>query len=276
MRLDPAGRLLFALFAWPLLVIQENRMTQPTDLSSKSKSALPSASESALRSTRGSDTALLVAAVLTLAAWGYGLFGVGTDRDQGDVYRILFVHVPVAWCAFVWVIAGAVFAVRLFFSPARAQGLDRSSQACVELGTLFAALALLTGSIWGRPTWGRWWDWDPRLTSTLVMFLVTCGYHILRSFTPDVRARRTVAAVVALLGALNVPIVYFSVNLWRSLHQPQSIVANQSNMSGDIKLALWVNVFALLALSIALYRVRRQSIAAKETLEMLRAEQGLA
>lgn len=226
--------------------------------------------------TRGTDAALLITGLITLAAWGYGLFGVGADRDQGQVYRIIFVHVPVAWCAFVWVIAGAVYGVRLFLNPAKAQGLDRSSQACVELGTLFAALALLTGSIWGRPTWGRWWDWDPRLTSTLVMFLVTCGYHILRSFTPDIRARRTVAAVVALLGALNVPIVYFSVNLWRSIHQPQSIMVRESTMSGDIKLALWLNVFALLAFSIALFKVRRQGIAAKETLEMQRAEQGLA
>jgi len=146
----------------------------------------------------------------------------------------------------------------------------------MELGTIFAALALITGSIWGRPTWGRWWDWDPRLTSTLVMFLVTVGYHILRSFTPDAKARRTVSAVVALLSALNVPIVYFSVNLWRSLHQPQSFVAGKSNVSDDIRIALWINVFAMIAFSIFLYRARRQGIAAKETLEILRAEHGNA
>ena len=104
------------------------------------------------------------------------------------------------------------------------------------------------------------------------MFLVCCGYQILRAFTPELGARRTTAAVVAILSALNVPIVYFSVNLWRSLHQPQSFVAKSSPVSADIKMVLWFNVFALLVFSIALYRLRRQSIASKETLETLRAE----
>jgi heme exporter protein C len=211
---------------------------------------------------------------LLLASWAWGLWGVGADRDQGEVYRIIFVHVPVAWCAFVWVIAGAVFGVRALLQPTKAERFDRSSQSSMELGTLFAALALITGSIWGRPTWGRWWDWDPRLTSTLVMFLITCGYHILRSFTPDVKSRRTVAGVVALLSALNVPIVYFSVNLWRSIHQPQSFVTRASNVSSDISQAMWLNVLTMLVFSIAVYIVRRQSIAARETLEVLRAEHG--
>lgn len=225
-------------------------------------------------STRGSDAFLAVSAVLMLATWAWGLWGVGADRDQGEVYRIIFVHVPVAWSAFVWVIAGAVFGVRALVQPAKAERFDRSSQACMELGTLFAALALVTGSIWGRPTWGRWWDWDPRLTSTLVMFLVTCGYHILRSFTPDVKSRRTVAGVVALLSAINVPIVYFSVNLWRSIHQPQSFTTRSGNVSSDISQAMWLNVATMLMFGIAVYRVRRQSIAARETLETLRAEHG--
>lgn len=233
------------------------------------------AARDAASAARKGSRGLLVTAVILLAGWAYALLGIGADKDQGDVFRIMFVHVPVAWCAFVWVITGAVFGGRLFAQPPNAERFDRSSQAAVELGTIFGALALATGSIWGRPTWGVWWTWDPRLTSTLVMFLVCCGYHILRSFTPDVRQRRTVSGVVALLAALNVPIVYFSVNLWRSLHQPQS-VARQSTLSGDIKIALWFNVFAMLAFSIALYRARRQAVAAKETLEVLRAEQGMA
>jgi heme exporter protein C len=215
---------------------------------------------------------ILLTTVPLAVGWGVALFGLGADKDQGDVYRIMFVHVPVAWCAFVWVITAAVFAVRLFINPAEAQRFDRSGHASVELGTLFAVLALITGSIWGRPTWGVWWDWDPRLTSTLVLFLVCCGYLILRSFTPDPKSRRTTAAVVALLAALNVPIVYFSVNLWRSLHQPQSFVAKSSPVSSDIRMVLWFNVFAMVAFSIALYRARRQSLAAQETLEICRAQ----
>ena len=213
-----------------------------------------------------------VTAIILMVGWFLALFWIHPDKDQGDVYRIMFVHVPVAWCAFVWVISASVFAVRLFVNPSEAQRFDRSGHACIELGTVFATLALVTGSIWGRPTWGVWWDWDPRLTSTLVLFLVCCGYLILRAFTPDVKTRRTTAAVVALLAALNVPIVYFSVNLWRSLHQPQSFVAKSSPVSGDIRFVLWFNVFAMLALSIALYRARRQSLSAKETLEICRAQ----
>jgi heme exporter protein C len=215
---------------------------------------------------------LILCALPLAAGWAYALFGLNSDKDQGDVYRIMFVHVPVAWCAFVWVITASVFAIRLFLNPPDAQRFDRSGHASIELGTVFAVLALVTGSIWGRPTWGVWWDWDPRLTSTLVLFLVCCGYLILRAFTPDIKSRRTTAAVVALLAALNVPIVYFSVNLWRSLHQPQSFVAKSSPVSSDIRMVLWFNVIAMVAFSIALYKARRQSISAEETLEICRAQ----
>jgi heme exporter protein C len=217
---------------------------------------------------------LLFTFVPLMIGWALALFWIHPDKDQGEVYRIMFVHVPVAWCAFVWVIAGAVFAVRLFLNPLDSQRFDRSSHASIELGALFAALALLTGSIWGRPTWGVWWDWDPRLTSTLVLFLVCCGYLILRSFTPDAKARRTTSAVVALLAAINVPIVYFSVNLWRSLHQPQTFTTKSNPASSDIRFVLWFNVFAMLAFSIALYRARRRALAAQETLDICRAVEG--
>lgn len=216
------------------------------------------------------DLFLGLALALVAMGWLMGWFYVGADRDQGDIFRIMFVHVPVAWCSFLWVITGAVFAVLGFLQPTKREARDRSSHAALEIGTVFAALALITGSIWGRPTWGVWWDWDPRLTSTLVMFLICCGYHILRSFTPDVKTRRTVAAVTAILSALNVPLVYFSVNLWRSLHQPQTFVTKSTTASSDISLTLWVNVLFLVLFSLALYKVRRQGIAATEALETAR------
>ena len=205
--------------------------------------------------------------------WYLGLGWIGADKDQGDVFRIMFVHVPVAWCAFFWVITGAVFAVWGFVRPAQAEACDRSSHAATELGTIFAALALITGSIWGRPTWGVWWDWDPRLTSTLVLFLICCGYLILRSFTPDIKARRNVAGITSILSAINVPIVYFSVNLWRSLHQPQTFVRKNSTASSDVGTVLFINVAVMVLVSLALYKIRRQSIAAAETLESARESQ---
>ncbi|NBW80417.1 hypothetical protein EBR21_01560 [bacterium] len=148
--------------------------------------------------------------------------------------------------------------------------MDRSSHAAIDLGALFAALALATGSIWGRPTWGVWWDWDPRLTSTLVMFLVCCAYHVLRSFTPDIQARRNAGQITAILAAANVPIVYFSVNIWRSLHQPQTFVRKGGSASPDVGMVLMANLIAMILLTLVLYKIRRSAISAEESLEAAR------
>ena len=216
---------------------------------------------------------LILFSMIQIVGWYLALFQVGTDTDQGNVYRIIFVHVPVAWCAFFWVFVSAIFAILTLIIPKKAEIFDRSSHSAIELGTLFSLLTLITGSVWGRPTWGVWWDWDPRLTSSLVMFLVCCGYLVLRHFTPDQKARRNVSAVISILGSINVPIVYFSVNLWRSVHQPQTFVEKTQNASTDISLVLLFNFIAMFILSIAVYKIRRQSISAKETLESARGEQ---
>jgi heme exporter protein C len=213
---------------------------------------------------------LVPALVMQLCAWWLGLFWIGTDKDQGDVYRIIFVHVPVAWCAFMWIILAAGFAVVGFVRKAKFEDMDRSAHASIDLGTVFSALALATGSIWGRPTWGVWWDWDPRLTSTLIMFLVCCAYHVLRSFTPDVQARRNSGQILAILAAVNVPIVYFSVNIWRSLHQPQTFVRKGGSASPDVGLVLLANVIAMIFLTLVMYKLRRTAISARETLESAR------
>ena len=214
---------------------------------------------------------LLVPAVaVQLAGWWLGLFWIGADKDQGDVFRIMFVHVPVAWCAFMWIILAAGFAIFGFVRKSSFEAMDRSAHAAIDLGTVFAALALATGSIWGRPTWGVWWDWDPRLTSTLIMFLVCCAYHVLRSLTPDIQARRNAGQVTAILAAANVPIVYYSVNIWRSLHQPQTFVRKGSTASSDVGIVLFANVIAMILLTFVLYKLRRTAISAEETLDAAR------
>lgn len=210
---------------------------------------------------------LIPAVVIQAIGWALALFWIGADKDQGDVFRIMFVHVPVAWCAFLWIMVAAVFAVLGFILKNRFEEMDQSAHAAIDLGTLYAALALATGSIWGRPTWGVWWDWDPRLTTTLVMFLVCCAYHVLRSFTPDVQARRNAGQIVAILAALNVPIVYFSVNIWRSLHQPQTFVRKGGSASPDIGMVLLVNTLAMIFLSFVMYKIRRIAIETDEKLE---------
>lgn len=213
---------------------------------------------------------LVIFTILQLSGWFTALFLVGQDVDQGNIYRIMFVHVPIAWCAFFWIITGAIFSICTLFIKKKWMSFDLSAHSAMQLGTLFSFLVLVTGSIWGRPTWGVWWDWDPRLTSSLVMFIVASGYLILRQTTQDTASRAKMSALVAILCAINVPIVYYSVNLWRSLHQPQSFVNQTANVSQDIGLVLLFNTICLFLFSIALYKIKRQSLSAKETLENAR------
>lgn len=211
-----------------------------------------------------------VSTVLVLLGWAYSLFVIGADKDQGDVFRIMFVHVPAAWCALMWVMVSGVFAAVGLVRRQSLERWDHRSQAAMELGTLFGALALATGMIWGRPTWGVWWDWDPRLTSMLVLFLVSCGYHILRSYTPNVSQRRNVAAITSILCMVNVPVVYYSVNLWRSVHQPQTFTSRANTASSDISVTLFVNVLFLILFSISLSRLRTKAIKQGEALAAAR------
>ena len=213
---------------------------------------------------------LIVFVFFQFIGWYLALFKIGADTDQGNVYRIIFVHVPIAWCAFFWFFFGALYGLLSLTAHKKSIIFDRSSNSAMELGVLFSFLVLVTGSLWGKPTWGVWWDWDPRLTSSLVLFLMGCGYLLLRYFTPNLQARRRVSAIVAVLSALNVPIVYFSVNLWRSLHQPQTFVQSSQNASHDITFVLFFNFIVTFLLSIAIYKVRRQSISATEMLEEAR------
>ncbi|MGK2852260.1 MAG: heme ABC transporter permease CcmC [Candidatus Limnocylindrales bacterium] len=163
----------------------------------------------------------LVGPVVAIAL-ATALLGVPADATQGDVQRIMYIHVPSAWLAylafFVTMAAGLGYLVR------RDARFDRVAVSSAEIGVVFTGLAIATGAIWGRPTWGRWWDWDPRLTTTAVLFLVYVGYLLLRSVVADPDRRARVAAVIGLVGFLNVPIVHFSVLWWRSLHQPPTVI----------------------------------------------------
>lgn len=164
---------------------------------------------------------IVVGSVVAIAL-ATALVGVPADATQGDVQRIMYVHVPNAWLAylafFVTMVAGLGYLIR------RDPRLDRIAVSSAEIGVMFTGLAIATGAIWGRPTWGRWWDWDPRLTTTAVLFLVYVGYLLLRSVVADPDRRARVSAVIGLVGFLNVPIVHFSVLWWRSLHQPPTVI----------------------------------------------------
>lgn len=151
-----------------------------------------------------------------------GLFGIPADASQGDVQRIMYAHVPSAWLAylafFVTLIGGLLFLIR---GDLR---YDRLAVASAEIGLVLTALTIATGSIWGKATWGKWWDWDPRLTTTAILFVVYAGYLLIRRSIVDRRRRARIAAVFGVVGFMNVPIVHFSVLWWRGLHQPPTVI----------------------------------------------------
>lgn len=198
------------------------------------------------------------------AAVGLGLVGLWisffvapTDAQQGEAYRIIFVHVAAAWmsmflyCAMAfWAAAGIIFNTRL-------SGM--MTAAIAPTGAMFAFLSLWTGALWGRPMWGAWWVWDARLTSSLILFFLYLGFIALTAAIDDARRADRAGAILALVGVVNVPIIYFSVKWWNTLHQGASVSINRSPSMAHtmlwgmllMALALWMYAFA-----IVLYRVR--------------------
>jgi len=162
-----------------------------------------------------------VAALIALVgAQAFGLLTSPPDRDMGNLQKIMYVHVPAAWSAFVCFFI--VFAASVRYLWRGGERADLIAASAAETGAVLTALTLALGSIWGRPTWGVWWTWDARLTSTAVLLLIYVGYLALRAFTDDPERRARWSAAVGILGALNVPVVYMSVKWWRTLHQLQS------------------------------------------------------
>jgi heme exporter protein C len=169
------------------------------------------------------------------------------EAIQGNVQRIMYLHVPsvlTAYLAFVLVLLGSIG-----YLATRRPGWDRVAGSAGEIGVLFTGLTIVSGSIWGKPTWGTWWTWDARLTSTAVLFLVYVGYLLLRSLIDEPDARARYSAVVGILGAVNIPIVHFSVKWWRALHQPSTILGPEpSPLAWPLKIALYVNIVAFILL----------------------------
>lgn len=181
----------------------------------------------------------------------WGFFKAPPDRMMGDVYRILFVHVPAAWMCFVMFFLNFCGSIMYLFR--KQPKWDRLAHSAAEIGVVLNGLALGLGSIWGKPTWGVWWTWDPRLTTTALLFIMYSGYLVLRRLHSGPERRAKLAASVGLLVFLNVPIVYLSVKWWRSLHQVQS---SPKTMAPEMVVALRLGAFALLGVCMLFLYIR--------------------
>jgi heme exporter protein C len=192
----------------------------------------------------GAQRVLGWAAVAGLAATVVlGLFVVPPDANQGDVQRLMYVHVPAAWLAFASF--GVVFLASIAYLKTGQIRWDRVAVSSAEIGVQFCALTIVLGSLWGRPVWGTWWTWDPRLTTTAVLLLIYVGYLSLRQVADSPSRRAHWSAVVGIVGFIDVPIVHMSVVWWRSLHQEATVLRpGAPTMAGSMLVTLLVAVVA--------------------------------
>ena len=180
-------------------------------------------------------------ALIVLAAW-WGLFKVPPDYQQGDAFRILYVHAPSAWMSmFAYVVMAVAAAVGLIW---RIKLAHAASAACAPIGASFTFLALATGSIWGKPMWGTWWVWDARLTSELLLLFLYLGYMALRASFDDAQRADRASAVLAIVGVINIPIIHYSVKWWTTLHQAASVT---KLAKPSIALVMLVPLFIMIA-----------------------------
>lgn len=174
-----------------------------------------------------------------------GLFLVPPDSHMGDVARILFVHVPAAWNAFFVFSAAFLFALLYLLTGWR--GFDHALEAALEVGLLLTVILLATGSIFARPTWNVWWQWDPRLTSSAIMLMSYAGVIVLRSVVTSDNERRAVwSSAATILASVTLPLTYFSVQIWRSIHQIQTA---PGDIDGPLRAAWRINAIAFLLLA---------------------------
>ena len=204
----------------------------------------------------------VLAACLASAALYVGFFVAPTDATQGDAYRIIFIHVPAAWMSMVLYVAMAAWAAIGWGLNARLASMF--ARATAPTGALFTFLALWTGALWGRPTWGTWWVWDARLTSELILLFLYLGYLALVEAIDDPRRADRAGALLAVVGSVNVPIIYFSVKWWNTLHQGASITLTSApSMAHSMLLAMGLMTLAFWVYAFAVVFKRTQAIVAE-------------
>lgn len=215
------------------------------------------------RSGTGTSATRTLGAVVIVMMIALALFGLvfsAEDVVQGSTVRIMYVHVPTIWVAYMAFALTAVCSGMYLSGKNRSLAWDRVAGASGEIGVLFVAVSLVTGSLWGRLTWGTYWVWDARLTSTAFLFITYIGYLAVRQLGGTHRQRARRSAVLALLAVLEIPLVHFSVRLWRSLHQEASVADPNAKVQLDglmlFSLFLGLVAFTLLFVWLVLHRQR--------------------
>jgi heme exporter protein C len=197
------------------------------------------------------------AVLLTLLGLYLGFFVAPTDYKQGEAYRIIFIHVPAAWMSmFIYLVMAFYAGLGLVFNTRLSAFMAR---ALAPTGALFTFIALWTGALWGKPMWGAWWVWDARLTSELILLFLYLGFMSLQAAIEDPRRAARASGLLALIGAVNVPIIYFSVQWWNTLHQGASISLDKGSTMATVMLVtmlVMTMAFWLYTIAVVLARVR--------------------
>jgi heme exporter protein C len=208
------------------------------------------------KKSKGILGALTLAMILAGLYWG--LIKAPPDAFQGDSQRIMYLHIPsilIAYLSFFLVFVGSCL-----YLWKREQRDDNLAHSAAEIGVLFTALTIIEGSIWGRPTWGVWWTWDARLTLTAILLLIFVGYLMLRALIEDESRAASAAAILGIIGFLDIPLIHMSVYWWRTLHQPPSILRPDKlpweNIHPELLTALAINFVAFLLLYFYLLSLR--------------------
>ncbi len=202
---------------------------------------------------------IFAAVILLIAGLYIGFFVAPTDFQQGEAYRIIFIHVPAAWMSmFLYLVMAFWAGIGLAFNTRLSSMI---ATAIAPTGAMFTFIALWTGALWGKPMWGTWWVWDARLTSELILLFLYIGFMSLQAAIDDPRRADKAGAVIALVGVVNIPIIYFSVQWWNTLHQGASVSLNQAPaMATTMLMGMLVMALASWMYSIAMTLMRTRVI----------------
>ncbi|WP_293007249.1 heme ABC transporter permease [Nitrosomonas sp.] len=202
---------------------------------------------------------VFISVILLVVGLYVGFFVAPTDFQQGEAYRIIFIHVPAAWMSmFLYVVMAFWAGIGLAFNTRLS---SMFATAIAPTGAMFTFIALWTGALWGKPMWGTWWVWDARLTSELILFFLYIGFMSLQAAIDDPRRADKAGAIIALVGVINIPIIYFSVQWWNTLHQGASVSLNQAPaMATTMLTGMLIMVLASWMYSIAVILKRTRVI----------------